>query len=233
MKVDLLTGMNKCTNDPSRPNSSDIQRLIPSRVPPSLLDFAQAHESTYSKIKFAEYHLFILQQMYNSQREPDTQHWARAEMHSIVSNLYSALDSLGYEINLAYRFGLGAGEIHIHHNHKKFEPKCLRCRINKENDNVTSYLNTSLCQHWFTTFNHLRNQITHRNIPVLQIVISGGIFKMKIPNDPTDNNPDPINGYSDNLDLKQYCDDIKKEVVKVTEDAYYKIKQRIKNQYNI
>jgi hypothetical protein len=47
--------------------------------------------------------------------EADTQNWARAEMHSILFNLYSALDSLGYEINLAYQFGMDSGDIHIYH----------------------------------------------------------------------------------------------------------------------
>lgn len=62
-------------------------------------------------------------------REEDTRNWARAEMHSIIFNLYSALDSVGYEINLVYKFGIAPGKIHIHHQHQTTMKNCLRCEI--------------------------------------------------------------------------------------------------------
>jgi hypothetical protein len=71
--------------------------LAPSPTPKALLSLVQGHESTYSKIKFAQYHYHILDQLYRPKRtlrKKDTQHWVRAEMHSIIINLYSALDSL-------------------------------------------------------------------------------------------------------------------------------------------
>jgi meiotically up-regulated gene 157 (Mug157) protein len=79
------------------------------------------------------YHLRILQQIYGiRKRRASAQHWAKTEMHSIVFNLYSALDSLGYEINLAYGFRIDSGNILIHHrDKKKLNNKCLRCRVKK------------------------------------------------------------------------------------------------------
>jgi hypothetical protein len=131
MSVNLLTHI---SNRNSMPNWSSIQRLIPTgNLTPAQLEFAQAHESTFYKIRFVDYHLAILQQIYRpymTDAEEDTKNWARAEMHSIIFNLYSALDSLGYEINLAYKFGLAAKDITI--QHKRDKSTCLRCKIDKK-----------------------------------------------------------------------------------------------------
>jgi hypothetical protein len=217
------------------PNWSRIQELIPSgNLTPAQLEFAQAHDSTSFKIRFADYHLSILQQIYRPQMtdsEEDTKNWARAEMHSIILNLYSALDSLGYEINLAYKFGIDPGKIHIHHIHKTRMKSCLRCEVNNQNDNVTCYLNNFLGLPWFERFNKLRNQITHKHLPIIDIIISvgnGGTFTLRIPNDPTNSNPIHANGdYSDNLELRQYCKDTRIEVLNTVEDIYCLIQQRI------
>ena len=163
--------------------------------------------------------------------EQDTKNWARAEMHSIIFDLYSALDSLGYEINLAYQFGIDPTKIHTHHRHNKPEKNCLRCEVNNRNDNVTYYLNNFLDLPWFERFNKLRNQITHKHLPVFDIIISvgnGSTFTLRIPNDPTNSNPIHANGdFSDNLELRQYCEHTRIEVLNTVEDIYSLIQQRI------
>ena len=92
MDVTLLSDMHKC-NDSDFPNWTKIQKLIPHTFNNSdLLEFSQSHESTKTKVTFADYHYFILDQFYkpkNTVRRTDTDSWARAEFHSIVSNLYS------------------------------------------------------------------------------------------------------------------------------------------------
>lgn len=215
------------------PNWSGIEKLIPtSNLTPAQLEFAQAHTSTFYKIRFADYHLAILEQIYHpnmTNSKDDTKNWARVEMHSIILNLYSALDSLGYEINLAYQFGIDSGKIHIQHTRDK--KTCLRCRIDNQNDSLTTYLNNTLGQQWFLRFNKLRNQIAHKHLPVMDINIAvgnGGSFKLRIPNDPSNSNPIHANGdYSDNLELKQYCVDTRAEVLRTVEDTYPLIEHRI------
>jgi hypothetical protein len=108
--------------------------------------------------------------------------------------------------------------------------------VNKANDNVTSYLNQSLGQPWFDRLRKLRNQITHKPLPILQVVKGvgdGGTTKIKVPNDPANSDPDPIIGYSDNLESNQYCEDSRREVLGIIEHIYPQIKQKIKQAYNI
>src|SRR5687767_2329579 len=104
----LLTNLYQRPN-PAMPNWSKIISYIPQTFSDELLPYAQTHDAVTTKIAFANYHYHILNQLYQpftTPRQADTQWWARAEMHSIVFNLYSALDSIAYEINLAYNIGL-------------------------------------------------------------------------------------------------------------------------------
>jgi hypothetical protein len=111
-------------NDPELPKWSFIQSLIPQSTTgkPDLHKFSQAHETTYRKFKFAIYHLNILRQVYGPNAtvnlgrgtsSASQQHWAIAEAHSIVFNLYSALDSVSDEINRAYEFKLNPNEVGV------------------------------------------------------------------------------------------------------------------------
>jgi hypothetical protein len=230
LSVNLLRNIG---NWNSMPNWLEIQKLIPtSTLTDTQLKFAQAHDSTFYKIRYADYHLGILDQIYRprmTDSETNTKNWARAEMHSIVFNLYSALDSLGYEINLAYQFRIKPSDIHIHHEHNTWKKNCLRCEMDKQNDNVTSSIHCRLGLGWFKRFHKLRNQITHKHLPVLLSSITmgpGGTIILKIPNDPTESNPKQSD-YSDNLELKQYLVDARTEVVKTIENIYPLIQHRI------
>lgn len=237
MDITLLSNMRQ-NNDNDFPNWSKIQKLIPSSIPNAdLLDYAQSHESTKSKVTFADYHYHILNQLYIphiTTRESDTVDWVRAEFHSVIMNLYSALDSLAYEINLAYGFGLKVNQIHIHHSHTQHNSDCFRCNLDKQSDTLTLLINTELNNQWFHTFNKLRNQIIHKNLPVIQTIMAteSSTTKLKIPDDPTNTNPQN-NDYSKNLEINQFCKDLRRNVVDLIEQVYPFIESKVRTQYHL
>jgi hypothetical protein len=176
MSVSLYTEMFK-KDDAALPNWSNIRRLISSPARHPLHHFLRAHETTYKKFKFAIYHLTIFQQIYGVSRNDVSketsapQYWAIAEAHSIIFNLYSALDAVGHEINLAYNFRLNPNDIRL-------KNRCLRYMIDNENDALTPYLRDSLDQQsWFKHFSKLRNQMAHRNLTIFQIISGGNTVK--------------------------------------------------------
>jgi hypothetical protein len=65
-----------------------------------------------------------------------------------------------------------------------------------------------LRQPWFATFKDSRHQITHRNTPIIQIIITAGDPRIgiTIPNDPTKSDPHQANGdFSENFGINRYC----------------------------
>jgi hypothetical protein len=242
MNVNLMQNMYQ-KNDPKMPNWSKIEALIPPiHLRPDILEFSQTHESINGKIAMADYHYHILDQLYRPSQtdmQTDTKWWARAEMHCIITNLYSALDSLTHEINLAYNMGLQPKHVDVHHDHAIPNPKskCVRCRL-PQGDPVGSYLNQELSQPWFATFKNLRHQITHRNVPIIQSTITVGdpTIHMMIPDDPTKNNPqnDPPPGdFSKKLEINQYCFDRRNNVLNSIEKIYPILEPMIRQRYRI
>jgi hypothetical protein len=133
-------------NDPDLPNWWAIHSLIPSNTTgrKDLTEFSRANSTTHKKFKFAVYHLTIFRQIYGNRgdnhgsgRFPNFQDYVKAEAHSIIFNLYSALDAVSNKINLAYDFQLKSNDIGI-------KNKSLKYMINYENDGLTSYLKESL-----------------------------------------------------------------------------------------
>jgi hypothetical protein len=241
MRVCLLEDMHT-KNEKEMQNWSKIATLIHYGNPPtSLHDINRSHTATKFKITFADYHYHILDQLYRPNKTPalgDTLMWARAEMNSIVYSLYSALDSLANEINLAYNFGISENRIHISHNHKKkFESDCVRCNLDEQNDRLTSFLNQELSQKWFSIFNKLRNQITHKNLPKFGQTISSGdpevpdeATTLMIPEDPTEVN---ITIRTKTVEINQYCLDLRNNVVRLTEKTFDLLEVPIKSTFNL
>lgn len=229
MKVELLNNMYGRAEEIT-PRWFQIKQLIPSNIPNNMIDFAQCHTATYAKIAFASYHYHILNQLYKpnkTRREQDTKEWARAEMHSIIFNLYSALDSLANEINLVYKFGIKENNINIHHSHRNFTAHCFRCALNKVNDSLTVLFNQELSHSWFETFRKLRHQITHKNVPIINItiVVRRHDIHLMIPDDPTNMHPrwSPnlgIDDFSQKLEINAYCSDRITDVIKFAESTY-------------
>lgn len=137
MNVKLLENIHTINNN-EMPNWISIMEVINCKNQSNILDLSQSHCTTKMKITFADYHYYILNQMYRpneTDRAGDTDQWVLAETHSIIFNLYSALDSLCHEINLAYKFGLNASQVNVYHyHHSQINPNCIRCRLNKSND---------------------------------------------------------------------------------------------------
>jgi hypothetical protein len=220
------------------PNWASVQSLFPPTLPANLMEIAPTHTGTYYKIAFADYHYYILDQLYRpnqTDRETDTDSWARAEMHCIVNNLYSALDSLGQEINLAYQFGISSGEIHIHHRHNPPRNDCVRCRLDQANDSLTSLVNQTLSRSWFDVLRRLYNQIKHRNLPIINVTVRAGgpnTTQILIPNDPSITNPQ-WNDYSDKLEINKYCLDRRNDIVKFLEESFTLLKPTIKTTFGL
>jgi len=246
MEVSLLDKINDANthNIPywrSIQNTIDAQTIPGSKRIEELRDISQSHQNTRSKITFADYHYRNLDQIYirhTTRRYPETPTWAMAEMHGIMSNLYSALDSLSNEINIAYKLGIPTRNCEIYHNvqdHKKGKPNknCIRCNIDQVDSRLSNHLNNGLGQDWFEHFRNLRHQMTHRTLPVYEIGVSSGdpnipdnsVYLM-IPNDPSNNNPQHLD-FSKGLDFNDYCHECRVNVVALIEQTYKIIEPKV------
>ena len=225
------------------PNWNSIQTLIPPTTSPPLSEYALAHESTIDKLFSAEFHYYNLNQVYRpdvTPRETDTQDWVRAELDSVVFSLYSAMDSLMNEINLAYGFGLSPGKANIYHEHRTFSGGCVRCALDRTADSLASYLNVQLSQQWFELFHKLRIQIVHRHVPIMNVHIrvsdppsqSDSTTRIILPDDPSNPNPGPQD-YSNDLDanlyLRQTCDHVRDFL----EGAYAQLLPQVRTTYGL
>jgi hypothetical protein len=238
MRVYLLKDM-VTKNESEMRNWSKIASIINyGNSPHKLYVVSRSHTAIIFKITFADYHYFILDQLYRPDETPrneDTKMRARAEMNSIVYSLYSALDSLANEINLAYNFGIGENKIQITHNHPKSKyPKsksdCVRCSLDNKNDKLKSTLNQELSQNWFVLFNKLRNQITHKNLPVIHQSYSNDAMHIAIPEDPTEMNP---NIHTKLVEINVFCMDLRNYVLRATERVLDLLEIPIKNTFNL
>lgn len=240
LQVELLQGLFKF-NDPEMPNWSRITGLIyGSPALKTILNEAQSHDSTYGKIRFAKYHYYILNQLYRpdvTERRPDTENWVRAEMNAIITSLYSALDSLAYEINLVYQLKFKPSEVHIYHNHMMREACCFRCAV-PTTEPIWKHLSNQLDNSWFTELNRLRNIIVHKNMPVLQLTITVGtnVTRIIMPDDPSNTDPQVTptrNDFSKYLEVNQYCKDTMDRILQIVEEAYALMDSRLQITYNI
>lgn len=236
MKVDLPHNLVENTVS-EMPNWLKINTLIPkSNMTDAVLLLDQTHLALKYKIAFTDYHLHLLNQLYvpnTTERQSDTDAWVNSELYAIITTLYSVLDTLFFEINLSYSFGLDVNRIHTYHDHIKFHANCIRCMIDQKKDNLTSYINMTFTQKWFKVFRELRNQITHKNLPVLLFVISTQESSTKIifPNIPTNNNP-KYKDYSDNLEISKYCIDRRTNILEIVEKTVELIEPVLKKTYN-
>jgi hypothetical protein len=237
VQVKLLKKISKAGADVSLPQWFKIERLTHWEGNPArpLYTMSVAHESTYYKIKYADYHLEVLRQIYEvKNRRSDSEQWAKLQMHSIVFNIYSALDSLASEINLAYGFKLKPHNIQFDHNHNPKQGQkrsCVPCRmkIGKNSQELASYIDKTLRRSWFIRFKKLRHQITHRHLPYTMIGIGGYTIIIKIPNNPATTRTNP--SYSHSHDLRQFCLTTREEVVKVIEHVYELMANRVERRY--
>jgi len=196
----------------------------------------RAHSNTKGKILFADYHYHNLNQVYVpkvTKRENETPTWALAEMYSITTNLYSALDSLAFEINLLYSFQLNIREVQIFHNtaeqqHILFKNNnCVRCRLGKQSgDALSKFLEHELIQDWFLNLKDTRVQMVHREQPIYLAHLSVGDHEfpdeatvLLLPNQPCNKAP-KWSDYSKQYDFNTYSQELRINVVSLIEQAY-------------
>jgi hypothetical protein len=169
-------------------------------------------------------------------REKDTPYWVRAEMHSIITNLYSALDSLAQQINCIYSMGFSPSEVKVYHPNSHSSPSCFRCQI-PTTASISAYLDNELDENnWFGMFNRLRNLMVHKNLPVLQLILGTRTMSIIMPDDPLNTDPQQSQNrddYSKYLEVNQYCDDRMKDVIRIIERAYTLLETLTKTRYGI
>lgn len=203
-----------------------------------------AHQTTKYKLEHARMYLSILKACYNVKRIPSIDFMVRAMTDNIFSNLSSALDSISYEINQAYGFKIKIEKIQINHHrmHQLNEGDCIRCKLNNiPNDNLSKFLNTELprdpipSNHWYCTFSKYRNQVVHRPLYLIHLATEGRF----LPDDPSVMNPivtpyyDPkqhkilIPNYTENREIKDYCEDCLNKVLCVIEKTYEYLDSKI------
>ncbi len=198
---------------------------------PKLQDFVDVHATTIRRVGIADYHYHNLCQIYSPDKTPTKAHttsWAEAEMESIISTLYSSLDSLAQEVNLAYKFGIDEGKVHIYHNMKP-HAHCVRCDLNKQNDSLANYLNGELSSDWFDMFRKLRNRLTHRLLlpSNTNFEIGNPTSYIEIPPDPaaTRFTIKPRQG----IEINTYCVKSRQNVVSVINNTYDMLTTKIKD----
>jgi hypothetical protein len=239
VNLNFYTEMLPKDDDESLTNWLAIRRLIPPDKTgrPELHEFEQAHSSTIRKFKFAIYHLTIMEQVYGPNRKNNLvsrditapQHWAIAEAHSIIFNLYSTLDGVFNEIKIVYNFQLEPKDVTVQ-SHK------LRGLIQSRNATLYSNLEATLYknnqnQKWFEYFIKLRNRMMHRSFTIFQLV-PGNELKIKLPDDPEKTEDEELT-FSSNRDLLQYCQNNTEAVRQVIEGVYLHILDRVKHRYGL
>lgn len=215
--------------------SSDVSQALTSRMPvwqhmkerlaksskfsgDHLLDIA--HITTKHRLEVVRVCLSILNAGYKVRPVEPVNFLIRTMADIIFSNLAGSLDSLSFEINQVYGFRIKEGRIQIdHHSEQTNEGNCVRCELNKINDNLSKYLNNELPRmpipqsHWYSTYTKYKNQVKHR--PLYTIYEQpGGRF---IPDDPSIIKPmtppyyDATQrkiitpNYTKDLELRNYC----------------------------
>lgn len=201
---------------------------------PELQKFVNAHATTIQRIGLADYHYHNLDQIYKpngAQPHALANIWASGESVSFVFILYSALDSLAQELNLAYKFGIDEMQVHIHHGPKHLkspQSNCLRCSLNKTGDSISSFLNQELSNGWFDFLHLLRNRITHRQLLATNLNFTVGQSEITIEISPDPDAPifnvQPKQGF----EINAFCVDNRKKVVDSIDTVYGVLLPKVK-----
>lgn len=193
---------------------------------PELQRFVNAHATTIQRIGLADYHYRNLDQIYRPDMpQPNSlaNIWAPGEAVSLVFILYSALDSLAQELNLAYKFGIDERQVHIHHGPKHLktpQSNCLRCSLNKVGDGTAVFLNQELSKSWFEFLHSLRNRITHIQLLATNLNFSAGQpeITIEISTDPDAPifNVEPKKGF----EINAFCRENRMQVTDLIDTVY-------------
>jgi hypothetical protein len=235
MQVNLLGSMDDEASI-DIPGWQDVRTSIESLTRnQQVQDLVDAHATTIRRIGSADYHYHILNQVYIPDRIHSGAHtisWAQVGAESVVFWLYTALNSLANELNLAYGFGIDEWKVDVTHplqHNRNLKPGCFRCRLIQHGDNLSSYLEGELNSEWFKFFNELRNRIAHRQLLSPNINISfgarSGIF-IEISHNPRAKRftESPRNG----IEINGFCVESRRDVVRVIGEAYTLLNPKIR-----
>jgi hypothetical protein len=206
-------------NEVNRTDSS-----VPVR-PSSRQDYVDAHATTIRRIGGADQHYHILSQIY----VPDvtmsgslTTIWAQIQAETVIFMLFSSLDSLMQEVNLAYNFRIPDYSINVYHDAIKHGQRpsgsCVRCAINRTNDSLTAFLNIELGSTWFENLRILRNRISHKQLLATNTNLGQTTVYIEIPTDPnaTRFNQPARTG----IEINSYCQNSHMNVVRLLAQTY-------------
>jgi len=198
--------------------------------------FVDAHANTIRCVGAADYHYHILNQVYI----PDvvrmgslTTLWVQIEAESIVIALYSALDSLMQEINLACNFGVRENGVSAYHPEEHRESpnthtRCVRCKLSLEDDSLGRYLNEELTLDWFDKLRRLRNRIAHRRLIATNTNLDIGrpTTYIEMPSDPEANRFTEIPRRG--IEINSYCASGRADVARTIGNSYELLAPRIR-----
>jgi hypothetical protein len=202
----------------------------------------RSHNSTKTKVLFADYHYYILNQVYVPKVTThlrETSIWALAELNAVVMNLYAALDSLANEINLTHNLGIDSRKVEIYHNIEEHRDhpnrNCVRCQLRPKNETLADFLDKELGLDWFVNFRETRRQLVHRDQPIYNFTVSVGdpdfpseTTVLLLPNEPCKENPQ-MDDYSKGLDFNTYCEECRLSVVPFIERVYTLMEAQMKS----
>jgi hypothetical protein len=236
---------------PKMPNWTKIDEIISNRPEFKTQVLILAHSSVRRKLESANMHISMLYQSYKIRQTTTAKvkvdFLNRTMFDNVIFNLSSLLDSIAHEINQFYQFKLDFKRVQMDHIGSEYRPDCLRCLLNKENDDLAAHLNwelpwrrknqTTNIDSWYHDFSAYRNQVMHRTIYFL-FKTPGNNY---LPDDPTflgdepirpvfDENHKPIfkSHYGDPIqehfesqrELRSYSDWCLEKILDVTEKIY-------------
>ena len=195
---------------------------------PTLQLFVNAHANTIRLVGDADYHYNNLNQIYVPSQYPASSHaisFSQVETESFIFTIYSALDSLTQEVNLAYGFGIDESKVYVFHKHTSPETNCVRCMLTAQSDSLSNYFDSALNSSWFDFLRRLRNRLTHRRLLSTNTNIGGAGFYIEMPTDPNAVNfsQSPRSG----KEINQYCVDTRARVATTLDESYKRLLRKV------
>lgn len=174
-----------------KPNLLNWQYLIP-LINVSENEILQiAHTTVATRLHFANLHLYLLLQTYEKKSSFETGFLQRSLTENIILDLYSALDALGHVINQIYDLNINYKLVSIDHrkrSNKKDERRCMRCKLQITDNNLSELLESTLIRknsprdNWYDALVEYRHQIVHRPHFIFMKTIGNITW---LPDDPT------------------------------------------------
>lgn len=207
--------------DSLMPRGNEINRFFLGTFPEALLELAHPHSATMYRLEYTRFHYEIMDYTYGSgSKAPYTRRdfVVRAEMNAILFNLFAALHSLLQEINVIYNCGIDYKQLKLGHVHDRYGiNRCLLCRLQNNNSQLQTHLETTFSSSWFTDLREYRNMAAHRLLTIIMVHVPSMIIYL--PNTPYLNG-NSASDYSARVEIQSSCKSVIDNVIKVVERSY-------------